>query len=210
MRARIVSLLTVGAIVAAVAVTAFAGPGDPPAKERARGSASDARGPAWSGADDWGGCECCGWGSGRGGGGMGRGGGGMGRGGAWMGRGGRGFGGPGAGLLRGDGPLAEQLKLTGTQREKLRGIGDGLERKTIQTRADMEVARLDLAHMLRDDSSSRSRIENQIDTIAKLRADEMKARVMAHLDAREILTADQRKQLDEWRGSRRAGRGGRR
>lgn len=210
MRARIVSLLTAGAIVAAAAVTAFAGPGDPPGKGGARGSVSEGRGPGWSWTDDWGGCEFCGMGPGRGGAWTGRGGRGMGRGGAWTGRGGRGFGGPGAGLLRGEGPLADELKLTGTQRQKLHEIGDGLERKAIQTRADMEVAQLDLARMLRDDSSSRSRIENQIDTIAKLRADQMKARVMARLDARAILTADQRKQLDEWRGSRRPGRGGRR
>jgi Spy/CpxP family protein refolding chaperone len=230
MRARLISILTAGAIVVAAAVAAFANPSDDPSPRGARGPTSDS-GPAWSSSDDWCGCGFCGTGPG-GGAWMGRGGRGFGGGGAWMGRGGRGsggrgafgrgaggaglggpgfggrgFGGPGAGLLRGDGPLAEELKLTGTQRDKLRAIHDELARKTIQIRADMETARLDLDRMLRDDTAGRTRIESQIDRLAKLRADRMKAMMSARLDARDVLTADQRKQMESWRGSRRGGRG---
>jgi Spy/CpxP family protein refolding chaperone len=121
--------------------------------------------------------------------------------------GGFGFRGPGAFLLRGDGPLAEKLKLTGSQRQKLREIGDGWERRAIQGRADLKLARLDLARLVREDSPNRTRIESQIDTIAKLRADMMKAAIRARLDARDILTAEQRKQLDEARASRGPARG---
>jgi len=125
----------------------------------------------------------------------------------WHGPDGRGLGGPEAGLLRGDGRLADQLKLTDAQRRKLREIGEGLARKAIQRRADVELARLDLARLIREDSSDRPRIEGQIDLLAKLRADQMKAAVRARLDAREVLTADQRKQLTERRTSRMPRRG---
>jgi Spy/CpxP family protein refolding chaperone len=222
MRARTISILTAGAIVMAAAVAAFANPSDDPAPRGAGGWASGG-GPAWSSSDDWCGCEFCDLGRG-GGAWMGRGGRGFGGGGA-VGRGvggrgagrgaglGRGFGGPGygagpgAGLLRGDGPLADELKLTGTQRDKLRAIHDELARKNIQIRADMETARLDLDRMLRDDATSRTRIESQIDTLAKLRADRMKAMISARLDAHDVLTAEQRKQLKDRPGFRRGGRG---
>ncbi len=201
MRARYVSLLLTGAIVAAAAVAAVADPGDPAGPRGSGGWTSGQDGPAQDSMDGWGvgGPRCAMW--------PGRGGAREGRGGMWHARGGLGFGGPGALLLRGDGPLADELKLTGTQRQKLREIGDGLERNAIQARADLQLARLDLASMIREDSPNRSRIESQIDTIAKLRADMMKAAVRARLDARGVLTADQRKQLDEGRASRGAGRG---
>jgi Spy/CpxP family protein refolding chaperone len=115
-----------------------------------------------------------------------------------------------AGLLRPDGPLADRLKLTGTQKDKLHGIGEDLARKMIQHRADMATARLDLMDLIKNNSSDRSRIDSQIDTIAKLRADGMKTRITALLDARDVLTSEQRSQLEEWRGSRGPGRGGRR
>ena len=211
MRARYLSLILAGAIVAAAAVAAVAQPRDPADAKRSRGQTpADDRSTkesvgGWEKGEP--GFGVCPWGHEprAGGRGMWRG-----RGGA--GSGGFGFGGPGAGLLRGDGPLAERLKLSSAQREKLRGIGEQLERSAIQARADAQLARLDLARMIREDSPNRSRIESQIDTIARLRADMMKAAVRARLDAREVLTVDQRKQLDELRDSRGprrgAGRGG--
>jgi Spy/CpxP family protein refolding chaperone len=112
--------------------------------------------------------------------------------------------GPEGRLLRGAGPLADQLKLTGTQREKLRSIGGDLARKAIRARADLAVAHLDLSEALRKDSASRQEAEEQIDAITKLEASLMKEAVSARLDARALLTADQRKQLEElrWSGPR--------
>jgi hypothetical protein len=193
MRARTISVLTAGAIIAAAAVAVYAAPGNPPSARGSRGWTSDAGRPAqgqMQGDDDWGrpgGGRGGAWrrGGGPGGGGMGpcgMGPCGMGRGFGMRGRGvgmgggfgmGRGYGGLAAGLLRGDGPLADRLKLTGTQKDKLHGIGEDLARKMIQHRADMETARLDLMDLLKNNSSDRSRIDSQIDTIAKLRADGM-------------------------------------
>ena len=109
--------------------------------------------------------------------------------------------GPEGRLLWGAGPLADQLKLTGTQREKLRDIGSELARKVIRTRADLAVARLDLADALHKDSPSRQEAEERIDAVVKLETSLMKDAVTARLDAREVLTTDQRKQLEDLRWS---------
>jgi Spy/CpxP family protein refolding chaperone len=107
--------------------------------------------------------------------------------------------GPEGRLLRSPGRLAEDLKLTTQQREKLQTIGEDLARHVVRSRADLEIARLDLARELRRDSSSHAEVERQIVAIAKLQGDIMKAAITARLDARSVLTTDQRRQLMETR-----------
>ncbi len=148
----------------------------------------------------------------------------MGGGGGWMGGGGFGMHRPGSGmhrdgfmggrmmgpigiLLHGGGPLAEKLNLTGTQREKLRGIGDDLARKMIRSRADLQLARLDLAELLAGDNPSRTAVEERVDAVSRIETSMAKTAITARLDAREVLTADQWKQLREMRPG--AGRGDR-
>jgi Spy/CpxP family protein refolding chaperone len=63
----------------------------------------------------------------------------------------------------------------------------------------LEIAHLDLARDLRSDSANRSEIETQVDAISKLQGNLMKTAVMARLDVRGVLTADQRHQLTEAR-----------
>jgi Spy/CpxP family protein refolding chaperone len=124
--------------------------------------------------------------------------------------------GPEGRLLHDPDRLAEELKLSSEQREKLRNIGDGLARQVIHSRADLEIAQLDLARELGGDASSESEAERQIDTITKLQGDLMKAAVTARFDARAVLTTEQRKELatthlglrqDGPGGTRRPGRG---
>jgi Spy/CpxP family protein refolding chaperone len=147
--------------------------------------------------------------------------GGGGRGGAWGGHGGhggmmmmRGGGGgmmllgPEGRLLRGQGWLADQLKLTGTQRGRLREIGDNLMRQQIKSRADLALARLDLRSLLQNDTPSQSSIDNKINQIVGIQGDMMKAGVTAKLQVRNLLTPDQRKQLENMRSTRRAMRRG--
>ena len=102
-------------------------------------------------------------------------------------------------LLHGGGPLAERLNLTGTQREKLRGIGDDLARKMIRSRADLQLARLDLAELLAGDNPSRTAVEERVDAVSRIQASMAKTAITARLDAREVLTAEQWKQLREMR-----------
>ena len=126
----------------------------------------------------------------------GRGGGGMGPGamGPGMGRGGR--------FMRhgGFGPmLARELDLTPQQIEKMKASHEAQQRKTIQGRADIQIARLDLRKLIEADKPDSRAIEAQIDRIAGLRAGLAKSRVAAMLDFRAALTPEQQKKLRELR-----------
>ena len=109
-------------------------------------------------------------------------------------------------LMDNGGRLADKLDLTGTQKDKLRDIGGDLERKEIRLRADMETAGLDLRDLMRSDSPSASAVDSKIETLTQLRGEMMKAGARAVLDARKVLTSDQRKKLEDLRPGRWEGR----
>jgi Spy/CpxP family protein refolding chaperone len=128
-----------------------------------------------------------------GGGGMGPGAMGMGRG---MGRGGR--------MMHrgGFGPrLARELDLTAEQKEKMKAAHDRQERKAIQARADIQLARLDLRKLMDADKPDSKAIEAQIDRIAGIRAGLAKSRVATMLEFRASLTPEQQKKLRDLRES---------
>jgi len=121
-----------------------------------------------------------------------RGGWGMDGGGFWM-------GGPEMMLLRGgEGPLAQKLSLSTDQKKKLHDIGDRMARQAIRRRSDIELAMLDLRNLLREDNPDPARVDRQIDQISNLRAEQAKAAVGARLEARQVLTRDQREKLRDW------------
>jgi Spy/CpxP family protein refolding chaperone len=122
---------------------------------------------------------------------------------------GRGMYGPEAALLRGGGRLAEELNLSGTQRDRLRAIGETLARKRIQLRADLELAHLDLRSAMRTDSPAMTDLESKIDAVTRIQGDMMKAGVSARLDARKVLTPEQREKLSDMRPTRGKGAPGR-
>jgi Spy/CpxP family protein refolding chaperone len=103
---------------------------------------------------------------------------------------------------RGPGGRAfEQLDLSASQRRQIDEIRNRTQRDAIQRRAEMETASLDLRELMRDDRPDRRAIDRQIDRIAELRADMMKARVASQLDMRAVLTDEQRDRLHELRDS---------
>lgn len=125
--------------------------------------------------------------------------------------------GPVGRLLHAGGRLAEELDLTSAQQDKLRDIADNLARTSIQARADLQVARLDMAKLVRADSPNRASIAAKIDDIARMRATQQKQVLDAALSARKVLTAEQlekfkdlrpgmghRHERGEWRGRGRA------
>jgi Spy/CpxP family protein refolding chaperone len=125
-------------------------------------------------------------------------------------RGGRGMGqgmGRGARMGRGMAGAFARLDLTDAQREKIRAIHERQARKDIQARADMQVARMDLRDLMRADSPNATAINSQIDRLARMRADMQKARVAVMLEARSVLTPEQRKQLQDMRRAGPAGPG---
>jgi len=121
-----------------------------------------------------------------------RGGWGMDGGGFWM-------GGPEMMLLRGgEGPLAQKLNLSSDQKKKLHDIGDRMERQAIRRRSDIELAMLDLRNLFREDNPDQARVDRQIDQIATLRAEQAKGAIGARLEARQVLTRDQKEKLRDW------------
>jgi Spy/CpxP family protein refolding chaperone len=95
--------------------------------------------------------------------------------------------------------LLERLDLTQQQRDQLAALRDQEQRKAIETRAQLEVARLDLRKLMRAEKADRTAIDAQIDRLATLRAQLQKDRVGMMLDTRALLTAEQRKKLEELR-----------
>lgn len=112
-----------------------------------------------------------------------------------MGRGGMcGPGGMGAGCLAG---VMGQLDLNADQKAKLKDLHEANSRREIQARADLEIARLDLRKLMSAEKRDAAAIDAQIDKLAKLRADDAKARVHAQADALALLTPEQLKKAHE-------------
>jgi len=102
------------------------------------------------------------------------------------------------------GEMAKTLKLTDDQKSKIDALTDKQRRAGIQARADLEIAQLDMAKLLRADNPDRSAIEAQIDKISNQRAELRKAQVRTMLDVRTVLTPQQRDQLKAEREKMRA------
>ena len=106
------------------------------------------------------------------------------------------------------GMMASQLDLTDAQREKIRGIMETQMRRGIQERADLEIASLDLGKLMRADTPNRGAIDAQVDKMARMRATLSKERIGAMLDARGVLTPEQRDKLKQMRSQDGGGRHG--
>ena len=124
------------------------------------------------------------------------------------------FDGPMAGgheiYIRRGGPGAEAmaaLKLSDTQKDRMRDIHDRQRRESIRARADLEIAALDLRKLVDNDRPDRAAINAQIDKMAARRADLRKAEVGSMIEAREVLTAQQRQQMKAEHEKMRAGMG---
>ena len=113
--------------------------------------------------------------------------------------GGMGPGGRGPGMGPGLGMRLAALDLTDEQKTKLEAIHERSARKNIQSRADIQIARLDLRKLLRADNPDRRAIESQIDKVSSMQAAMQKANLGAMFEARSVLTDAQRKKLKEMR-----------
>jgi len=89
------------------------------------------------------------------------------------------------------------LDLSEAQRDRMHTIREAQQRKGIQMRADLQLARLDMAKLMRADKPDQAALNAQIDRLARLRADAAKARLSGHLEMRSVLTAEQIKKLHE-------------
>jgi Spy/CpxP family protein refolding chaperone len=107
----------------------------------------------------------------------------------------RGPGGRGMMMRHGMAMRFAALDLTDQQRDKLRDIHEAAARKSVQRRADIQLAHMDLRKLMRAETPSASAVNAQIDKISRLQADGMKAHFDTFLQARAVLTPEQLKKL---------------
>jgi Spy/CpxP family protein refolding chaperone len=105
--------------------------------------------------------------------------------------------GQGSGMGMGMGRGFAALDLTDAQRDRMADLHERQQRKAIQARAELQIARMDLQKLMKADSPSATSINSQIDRLARMRADMQKSRVATLLETRALLTPEQRKQLRE-------------
>jgi Spy/CpxP family protein refolding chaperone len=121
--------------------------------------------------------------------------------------GGRGARGPMMGM-QGPGPGGwEGLGLSEAQRRRLDDLRDGEQRQVIRLEADLRIAELDLRKLVEGERLDLRAIGDQVDRIADLRADVMKARLATRVAMREVLTPGQRAKLRGPRPGARPGGG---
>ncbi len=92
--------------------------------------------------------------------------------------------------------MAEQLDLTDAQKDQMRDLRTKHQKEMIQRRADVKVARLELRELIRD-AADRVTINSKVEQIGSMQTEIEKARVGHRLDARNLLTPEQREKFDD-------------
>ena len=91
----------------------------------------------------------------------------------------------------------EKIGLSDDQVKKLEQLRSDFEKETIRNEADIRVAEIDLNNLLQAPSADMPKIEVKIREIERLRADLRIARIRAIDKGKALLSADQRKRLQE-------------
>ncbi len=91
----------------------------------------------------------------------------------------------------------EKVGLSDDQIKKLEQLRSDFEKETIRNEADIRVAEIDLNNLLQAPSADMAKIEAKIREVERLRADLRIARIRAIDKAKALLSAEQRKRLQE-------------
>ena len=91
----------------------------------------------------------------------------------------------------------EKIGLSEEQVKKLEQLRSDFEKETIRNEADIRVAEIDLNNFLQAPSPDLAKVEAKIRDIERLRADLRIARIHAIQKGKTLLSADQRKKLEE-------------
>lgn len=92
---------------------------------------------------------------------------------------------------------ADNLKLTVDQVKKLKDRRTALEKEAIDLHAKLQVGRIELRELLDQDSVNIGDVEKKVRSNQDLTANLVIATIKANTDARNILTPNQRKKVDE-------------
>ncbi len=103
---------------------------------------------------------------------------------------------PIAGLVRRP-EIQKELGVTPEQLKKLEDIRFNTEKETIQHRAALQVQRLELGRLIGADAPDRAAIDKKVQEVAQEEAALMRISITARLDARSVLTPEQRTKLSQ-------------
>lgn len=98
---------------------------------------------------------------------------------------------------------ADELELTDDQVEQIEELRDRHRREAIERRADAEVAKLDLDGLKEEPDADLAAIQAKMRELAELRIDGEMSRLRMHRQIHDLLTEEQRQQLEELREGRR-------
>jgi len=94
----------------------------------------------------------------------------------------------------------EELGLTDAQVEKLKSMKLERGKRAIKEKANLKTLELELRDLMSKDEIDVKAVDRKIDQIASQRAKIHKAQVHAMLDAKKVLTPEQKKKLKESKG----------
>lgn len=111
--------------------------------------------------------------------------------------------------------MVKVLDLTAEQKEKMEAIRYNQRRKLVQMRADLQVARMDLQQVMKQDAPSKAEVKKKVAEINRLRSAMFEQQVDGRLEQQSVLTPEQRERMRQalenrphQRGHQRPGRGG--
>ncbi|MFH0801992.1 MAG: Spy/CpxP family protein refolding chaperone [bacterium] len=108
--------------------------------------------------------------------------------------------GPCPGMMRMGPNLKEKLNLTPQQEEEFNRIFLDGRKDMIRKQAEIKIAGLELAEILRGSNPDFKQIEVKVRQVEKMQADMKLAGIKSLLDAKKLLTPEQVKKLEELRG----------
>lgn len=98
--------------------------------------------------------------------------------------------------------VLKELAITAEQRQKLEDIRFNTEKESIQRRAAMQVRRMELQRLVDADNPDRAAVDRTIQEVAQEEAAIMRATINARLNAKAVLSAEQRAKLVQLRQNR--------
>lgn len=103
--------------------------------------------------------------------------------------------------------MKEQLELSDEQVQKIRGILREARKQSIKVRANLRVARIELGEFVTQEKVDRGKIDVKLAQIGEFRQQYLRLRIDVVLQAREVLTPEQRVKAERWLSRFLSGRG---
>lgn len=107
-----------------------------------------------------------------------------------------------------DPAVAEELGLTDNQIETIEDIIYEAQNRMIDLRADVERERLELQNTIQDGNFNVNTVEGQVDAMVESFAQLKKEQIMMFVEVMNVLTPEQREEIQNLRGERRGWRSG--